>query len=204
MNVSFKEGIQLSITATSGVNLHLLAIECVHAASKFSLTLFNVAECNPVGNFSVRAVERLRGNCCWFTLLTYSHVQVYSAQARWLLIGHSRQVNNKLQVSAERLVELTGCRWRPSQRLFLISCPECYQKVCVCVCALNVLTQASRPLPVSPANRVKGRGCVQINRSAGQQSASVDIQEGFIWTLRRPDAALPVSKSSYSIILLSG
>lgn len=64
MNVSFKEGIQLSITATSGVNLHLLAIECVHAASKFSLTLFNVAECNPVGNFSVRAVERLRGNCC--------------------------------------------------------------------------------------------------------------------------------------------
>lgn len=81
---------------------------------------------------------------------------------------------------------LSAADWAPR---FLISCHE-QTKDLFCVCE-NLLTRASRSLPVSPANQVKGHNCVRINRS-GRLSIFRKVSAA-LRALRRPDAALPVS-----------
>lgn len=66
----------------------------------------------------------------------------------------------------------------------------------MCECE-NLLTRATRSLPVSPANQVKGHNCVRINRS-GRVTHTERLSifrkvSAALRALRRPDAALPVS-----------
>lgn len=89
---------------------------------------------------------------------------------------------------------LSAADWAPR---FLISCHEQTRDLfCVRECE-NLLTRATRSLPVSPANQVKGHNCVRINRS-GRVTHTERLSifrkvSAALRALRRPDAALPVS-----------
>lgn len=108
-----------------------------------------------------------------------------SAHACWFLIGWCRQVIKTLRL-------LSAADWAPR---FLISCHEQTRDL---FCEReNLLTRATRCLPVSPANQVKGHNCVRINRS-GRVTHTERLSifrkvSAALRALRRPDAALPVS-----------
>lgn len=131
------------------------------------------------GYFSVWAAERLRGHLFHSAHMLVSRCTAHIRAALWLVTAGRWITNCRHRLSG---------RWCPSERLFLISCPERYQKVCVCVCVCSQSADSGLSTPprltCQQGQRSRLRSDKQIRPANSQRLSIFRKVSSAVWALQ--------------------